>query len=236
MTLVAEPRRAYEIALDETETALALLRFYTAANLIPGKASYLRPLGMENIEKHRYLAVKGGVLTATASDVKDNAGVFLTVNNDIIRMMRESGLDTLNSLLLEPKKTEFQQVLLDTLLLYSRHTLAKNLSDKLIAMFGALDAFMLNDDNEPIQQNMSERIAFTVSNDSKERAAIVATVKKAYGMRSRFIHHAQKVEDTELIQGLLIIVWRFFLILIVEHNRFPTRRELFADLERRKFA
>jgi len=237
MRLIAESRRAFEIALDETQTALALMRLFTKANLLPNKTSYCRPLGMENIEQQRYLIVTDGVLSQSGRGILQGDGdVFLSLSDEYVSMMRLSGLDAANTLLMTPKKSEFQKALLDTLILYSRHTLAKNVSDKLLAIFGALDSFLLKDDNESIQQNISERIAFAVGQNSGERSKIVSLVKKAYGLRSQFVHHAQKVDDADLIREFLMVVWRFFLWMLFNHAHFPTRKALFDYLNERKFA
>lgn len=84
---------------------------------------------------------------------------------------------------------------IDTLILYSRHTIAKNASDKLLAIFGALDFFLLKDGNESIQQNIGERIAFAVGQNGGERVKIVSLVKRVYGLRSQFVHHADAFTD-----------------------------------------
>ena len=162
--------------------------------------------------------------------------MFLSLSDQYVALMRQSGLDAANELLMWPKKSEFQQALLDTLILYSRHTLAKNASDKLLAIFGALDSFLLKDDNESIQQNISERIAFAVGQNGGERAKIVTLVKRAYGLRSKFVHHAQNVDDNDLIREFLMVVWRFFLWLLFNHSRFSTKKALFDQLEALKFA
>ncbi len=163
-------------------------------------------------------------------------GVYLSLSDKIVTLMRKSGLDAANALLTLPKKSEFQQALLDTLVLYSRHTLAKNVSDRLLAIFGALDSFLLKDDNESIQQNISERIAFAIGKNGGERAKIVPLIKRVYGLRSQFVHHAQKVDDADLIREFLMVVWCFFLWLLFNHAYFPTRKALFDHLDERKFA
>ena len=237
MKLVAESHRAFEVALDETQTALALLRLFTRANLLPNRTSYCRPLGMEGIEQQRYLIVTDGVLSASGRGILQGDGdVFLSLSDEYVAVMRQSGLDAANALLVTPERSEFQQTLLDTLILYSRHTLAKNASDKLLAIFGALDSFLLKDDNESIQQNISERIAFAVGKNGGERVQIVALVKRAYGLRSKFVHHAQNVDDNDLIREFLMVVWRFFLWLLFNQSRFSTKKALFDHLDALKFA
>ena len=235
--IVAEPQQAFEIALEETEVALALVRLFSAANLVPGAVSYCAAWGRENIEKFCYFVAEGeGHLSSSGEGVHENADLFLKLDDNMIAMMKSSGFDAVCALLSADPKTEFQQELLDALLLYSRHTVAKNLSDKLLAIFGALDSFLLKNSNESIQQNIAERIAFAIGMNGGERQAVAGKIKRAYELRSKFVHHAEKVDDLELIQEFLMIVWRFFLGLIVNHPVIASRQALLDDLEKRKFA
>lgn len=237
MSLFAEPTHAYQVVLEATETALALLRFFSEANMIPGATSYILPRGKENLESDQYLVIHSNERALPHSGISDRSFRPWVLSEETMRQIVEAGLPGLCAVAFAPKKTEFQQALLDAFFVYSRHSLAKSLSDELIYVFTALDSFLLQDASEPIQQNIGERLAFTISSDGAERMAIVRDVKKAYGLRSRIIHHAAKVDEVDVIQRLLLYVWRLFLLLFhrAALGEYKTKGQYFEYVNRMKF-
>jgi hypothetical protein len=63
----------------------------------------------------------------------------------------------------------------------------------------------------------------------------VRTVKAAYGLRSRFIHHGQTVEDLDTTQEFLLIVWRFFLCLVLNNEKYANRTEWIDKMDEQKY-
>lgn len=235
MTVIAEPIRAFEVALEETEMSLAVLRLFTAANFLPGVISHCTPLGKENVEQYRYFLTNPLYLSDDRG-VYEKANVFLTLSNEAVTRFRQSGLDAINDLLTMESRSEFQQSLLDTLILYSRHTLAQTISEELMSVFAALDSFLLKDNSESIQQNLGERIAFTVGQSVTERSDIIEKIKKVYDLRSKAVHHAKKIDEVTLVQEVLVIIWDFFLRLLSNHSAIPDRKAFFDALYQRKLA
>lgn len=233
--VIAESNMAHTIAEEEAEAALAFLRLFTPANLIPSRVSYLRPYGKENVETYTYFATIPGAVMHGTGLVDHVMGPTILKSSDIIAI-RQGGLDKLNSILNSSARSKFQEALLDALTLYSRHTIAKTPSEKLLNLFTALDTFLLKDASEPIQQNIAERLARVVGQTTDERLEIVQQTKKIYGLRSQFVHHGESVEDLEALQRFLERVWKFFLALIHTSDRFQTREAFIEELERQKMS
>jgi len=57
-------------------------------------------------------------------------------------------------------------------LIYSRNSIATDISDKLLFVLVALESMLLKDSNEPLQKNIGERMAFLVGDSAQSRKVI----------------------------------------------------------------
>lgn len=231
--LFAEPRRASEIAFEEADRAVALLRFYSPANYIPGLISYCTLRGREHVEGTTQLIVREGRIEGYSEHSLNRSSPFWILDAEHIAEFEACGLRTLSELLIKEKPTEYQAALLDSVLLYSKAALAKNPTDKLIATLVALESFLLKDGNESIQQNLAERIAFLFKVSAKERMEKKRQVLRAYGLRSAFIHHGHQIDTEEMdrLQEFLLTAWLSFNILVEAAHTYATKEQLFDQLE-----
>lgn len=231
--LFAEPRRASEIAFEEADRAVALLRFYSPASHIPELISYCTLRGREHVEGAKRLIVRDGMIDGYSEHSLDGSSPFWVLDSEHIAEIEACGLRTLNDLLTKEKPTEYQAALLDSVLLYSKAALAKNPTDKLIAVLVALESFLLKDGNESIQQNLADRMAFLFKVSAKERMEKKRQVIRAYGLRSAFIHHGHQIDTDEMerLQEFLLTAWLSFNILIEVANDYTTKEQLFDQLE-----
>ena len=233
--LQAELRRAQEIALEEAENTLSLLRIYLPSNFHPSIPSYCRPFGREGIECDLIFSVVG------SSSPTWVEGVPITVRRwhltkSTFEDFKQLGLGDLQGLYLLEKKSEFQTALLTSVMTYSKSSLMRQPSDRLIYIFTALDSFLLQDNNEKIQQNIAERIAFTISKEAGERMKIKKTIIAAYAMRSAAVHHGQTLKDREIMIEFLQITFRFFASMIIDNGRHKSRQDFFNEVETLKFS
>lgn len=232
--LCAEPERAFEIALEETEKSLSLLRFFSPSNLHPEIPSYCTVLGKENVDIVKHLIIRDNKLIWISSSVVDKALQDWVIDDQLLSIMRSPGLDILSNVLVKDCKTGFQDIVLDSLMLYSRSSLAKNLADKLVYILVALESILLKNENEPIQHNIGERMAFFIGADLSERKSIIKNVKKAYTLRSSFIHHGRTVEDIKTLTAFMRNAWMFFSQVILNVNHFITKEQFIDAIENRK--
>lgn len=234
--LSAEPQRAKEIALEESEKSISLLRFFAPSMLLPEIVSYCTVLGKENLETIKYLAIKDDKLLRITDEIVDKASQPWIINNEFISMIKNEGLDNLHNLLIDDQKSKFKETLLNSLLIYTKSCLHKDLSDKLIYILVALESILLKNENEPIQQNISERLAFFIARKINERKEIIKNVKRIYDLRSSFIHHAHSIDDIESLRVFMHNVWSFFHTLIKNIDNYTTKEHLIKTIEERKLA
>lgn len=234
----AEPRRAYEIAAAESENAMNILRFFATANFHPTKICYSAPWGKQHQDSDRYLLVKDDKIIGHTSGFSDRSRVHWNLSNEELQMYAETGLDVLSNLLKAEKLTDFQKSVLEALFLYSRSSLAKQLSDRLVYILVALESIFLKDCNEPIQDNISLRMAYMQPVSVEERHAITRNVKATYALRSSFIHHGHSisVDDTATLQEFVKNAWFSLQALVPLAVTEITKEEFFNNLEDRRLA
>ena len=234
--VVGELQRSEEIAVDHVEKVLSLLRFYSPANFDPRLVSYCTLLGSENEERRIALFSSGTKLVHVRRGFTDPSAFPWALRSAQIAAIRQAGLDKLALVLEKPDKTDFQSDVLGSLLLYSRSSLTKDISGKLVYIFAAMESILLRDTTEPIQQNLADRVAFLVSQDADRRMEVANLLKKVYGLRSSFVHHGRQITDLELLKNFMKTAWDFFHRLIRNIDQFPTKKDLLDTIDRMKFS
>ena len=146
------------------------------------------------------------------------------------------GLQRLHDILISNKRSELDEAVLEAVLLYSRCTIAKDPADKLVYILVGLESILLKDPNEPVTQSLSERIAFLVASDLEKRKGVVQAIKKAYKLRSDFLHHGASFQSLEILRQLMEIAWYAVLALIGSTCELNTRKELLDHLDDQKYS
>ena len=54
---------------------------------------------------------------------------------------------------------------------------------------------------------------------------------KAYGLRSDVVHHDRSISSVELLTEFLMVVFRFFITLLRDQEKYQTREEFFAAVK-----
>ena len=127
--------------------------------------------------------------------------------------------------------TEYCCALCDALILYSRQTIAVEVSDKLVFALSALESMLLRDSNEPIQKNLGERMAFLIGQTAEERKSIVKNIDETYRIRSAFVHHGQTARHVETVNRFLVNAWTTFSRLMDLSIKYKTKAALIGALE-----
>lgn len=233
----AEPKRAYEIAFEEVDRTVSVLRLMSPANIHPAKISYSAPIGSQHEDSYIYLIVESGKIVGLNSGLIDRSRTHwnLTIE-DLTNWAPE--LEVLSMLLNKEKLTDFQESLLDALILYSRSSLAKQVSDKLVYMLIALESVFLKDSSELIQDAISLRMAYMQDVSIEKRRAIISNVKAVYKLRSSFIHHGQSIsiDETNILTEFMMNALLSLAALIPLAASEITKEQFFSNLENRRLA
>jgi hypothetical protein len=229
----AERTRAEEVAIEEAEAAVGLLRYFAGASLSSRLVCFCVPLGKENVHKFQAILFRDGSLENWTEKVAQTNWSCWTLPTAEINHLRTTQLDALSEIYRDPR-TDLHQRIIEAVLLFSRVSIAHDLSDKLVLLFASLESLFLRNQNEPIQQNLADRLALITGSDLAERKEIVLTTKRAYGLRSRFIHHAQAIEDLSVMDKFMVYAWRGIYNIIANRNQFATLDALLEKIDERK--
>jgi hypothetical protein len=225
----AESRRAYEIAFEEAEKAVAILRLFSKAAFIPEVASCCVPLGQKSAQTATYFVFFEGMLVSSVNSIVGSEQTHFVIGPPQIELMNMAGISAFIRLFYKEGRNQFEEVVFNSIMIYSRGLLAISASDKLIYIFSALESLLLKNDSENIQQNVADRIAFTIENAPDKRMDVVENYKAAYDLRSKYVHHAQTVADVDTLTTFLQVVWKFYLALV--HRELPKYKDKVAFLK-----
>ena len=232
--LVAESRRAGQIALDEIERTLNILRFFEPANFHPIFVSHCAIIGKQNIQTTKYYVVENNVLTSSTASMIDDSYRPWKIETQLLVHIQNHGLNILNSILLSENRTDFHNTIIDTLQTYSRVGLASNYSDKLVYLLVTLESLLLKNSSEPIEQNVAERMAFSLTKVPSQRKKIIENFKKMYALRSKFVHHANDVEREHIdsLSRFMFNVWQLLNMIINHANSFQNREQMIEAFDK----
>jgi hypothetical protein len=157
-----------------------------------------------------------------------------TITKEQRAHMESAGLMVLSSLAQNPL-CEYEESLLNSLLIYGRACYQLDQNDKLLQIMTAVEMFALRSDSEPIQAALADRLAFAISHDPNTRQQIAQNLRDAYKQRSGRSHHGKSITEKETIEQFLRNAWAFFLTAIQGVGRYRTRVEFLDHLDRTKY-
>lgn len=230
----AEPGRGYDFAQELAETAVALLNFFHPAHGNPRMRSYTTLLGQENMRTEKILVVENGLIRGGRSSALDKAASPWVLDDAKIRDLKEGGFDRVSALWENEKNSEYNASVLNALLLYSKSSLNLNLTDRLIYILAAIESILLRNNNEPVQKNIGERMAFLIRKTVEERKRIIHVVDEIYRARSSFLHHGQGVKSIDVLEEFMTYAWTAMLTLVLEAKNFQTKSDLLDAIENLK--
>lgn len=236
LKIVAEPRRAYEIAIEETEKSVALLRCLYCLNCSPFYVSYSVPLGQENLKSYRYFLVKDNKITFTSSGGERSNLTEWRIDDESVKLMRSFGLEKLSDLIKKNKKTSFQTDVMNALLLYARSSLQNELSDKLTYILTPLEAILLLNPQGFNTQDLAERLVLLVDKDLEGRKHALDIINKIYNLRLKFVYGEYKDDDVKVLEEFMTIAWTFFVNLVAYSDVYLTKEEFIKSIDNLKFS
>jgi hypothetical protein len=206
-SLCAEDRRARELALEKADKYMTLLQFYS----IPARsylvASHAAPLGYRPYRMRRTIAVGASTFRHSAGMAEPSSWLYITSAHRTF--MEKMGLMVLSSLA-QGSACEYEEKLLNALLIYGRACYQFEPLDKLLQIMTAMEMFALGNSSEQITGSVADRLAFAIA-DPAARRAVAQNFREVYEIRSRRSHHGRHSSDVVTIEKFLENAWTFFL-------------------------
>ena len=229
----SSPDKAREAALNVVERTLGVLSLLSPGALHASEASGVCLWG-----SHRRQSASTFEIRADGHSSSWEGATAPFPGSEVFDRTRavefEPILKSLHELLSADGKTAFAEKVLDALSVYRRAVISPEPAEKLIFVFVALEMLLVRDGNESLQDNVATRMAFLIGADVQGRRQIVKTVKEAYALRSKFIHHGNMQVRAEEADPFLLAAWRCLLELVNAIDRFASKDDLLNDLDDRK--
>lgn len=236
VNIEAEPTHAYAYGLAVAADAAALLRILSPGVLIPTIRTYITPLGRKRMDRDIAVVLEGTVVAKMTESLAIRGDPLWKISSAQLHEMRSIGLEDLSSLLEDRDLSDYEEILLSALRIYSRCALEDQLTEKLLHVVVAMETVLVKDSSEPIQDNVALRVAFLTGRTVEERRAIVELVKAAYRKRSAFVHHGEAAKDDGSMAQFLLRAFHLFLTLAHHRRNYQSRAALLNALEDRKLA
>lgn len=223
-TIEAEPGYASDFALEEAQKITAVLGIFSGATLIPDIKCVSNIKGSENIAQSTiFFENDEGSFQMSSSIIDSSSAKSWRLGQREIIEIRKTGLDKISSLLASQSLNDFEKSVLNSVFLYSKSAFTADPVEKVVYILSSLESILLKNENEPIQQNLAERIAVFTAKKLDERKFIIKTIKSVYGVRSKYLHHGHTSLELKLISDFMMQVWVFFIQLLENIERFKNQ-------------
>ena len=236
-TLEAEPKHALQYTMLEAQRITSILGIFSAGVFVPNVRCASKVKGSENIaETTTFLHAGDYDFQMNSGIVAMSSNQFWRLSKDRISEIKNVALDKLSEMLNADSLNEYEDAILNSVLLYSKSAFTLDPVEKVVYILSALESIMLKNNTEPIQQNLAERFAVFSVDQLKERKEIIKSIKDVYGLRSRYLHHGQKSSELELVESFMLYVWKLFISLINQKNEFTTKIEFLNAIDDHKLS
>lgn len=237
MNLVCEPEYANDFAVMTAQRVTSFLGIYSSAMLVPDVKCISKIKGTENLAQSTTISRTDSNRLSIQRGILDRApGQHWHIAETDLDRYAKGGLGILSEIAIKEQPTEFESLVLNTSLLYSKAAFTAEPLEKLVYMLSALESILLKNENEPIQQSLAERMAIFTSQELTERKTIIKNVKAVYRLRSRYLHHGHSSSELEELSDFFIRVWIFYVQLLAKSRAFTSKSEFLDAIDDRKLS
>jgi hypothetical protein len=233
--VVAEPIRGDQLALERSDGAIAVLRLACPAIMSPHKWAPIDPSFVDRLSASILLRIEDKKIVGQHNSLRPRMLDQWLVNRQDI----EDNFRTIWGFghnLLATSQNEFQEILLDALLHYSRSLLKSDIAERLLYVVTALESLFIKDPKENIVQNLRERMAALAGPSKSERLKLLETVSRVYELRSAFIHRGLAVKDFPMLEQFFADAWTTLFFILNNYNKWRTKQEFLRAIDEHKFS
>lgn len=233
VAIVAEPERARERAMSETEQSLAVLRYCLACFHPP---QYRARLGIKGL-----VSLIDRPVLPSLCEASEKFGLSvpysepLDLSADVARMER-AGLSALSGIVSEPSRNQFQQTLLRAIEWLSDSIVQVKTENRLLSLTTCLETLLTPTEREPISNAIAEGAAILLADQVADRKGVKRRVKYLYGLRSAVSHGGRKEIAVADADELQVIATRLVSRLVLTEERFESKEKLLDWIEDEKMS
>jgi hypothetical protein len=232
LTVEAEHLKAEMIAKVETESAVAMMRFACPYIMNPwvwcpidptfvagfGGTTLLHVEERQIVYEHSALPAEMSIWHLHEPDAKDIFDQIWKYGHNLIVIERN----------------EFQSILLNSLIHYSKSLLKPDISERLMYIITALEMLFVGR-NEQMAKSLSERLAIILATSPDERLHVATAIGNAYDDRSRFVHDAVPVSDRPRLEDFFLKAWTTMYMMLGNYRMWKTKADMLAYIDSYRF-
>ena len=225
-----------EAAVMQAELTCAVLRAAAPQSCSPTGRSFLQPITLESQAHTRAMLIDPSTQNASmptfSMDGLNGLPDGLAVTRENVSGLWEDGqLGYAHALLSSNAPSAFQEHLVRSVLIYTRHRLSADPIEKVIFTISALEVLLFAGQRGLDQRTTKRRLAGALAGSIKFKEYIDVNVAAAYGLRNGFLHHGHSLADLRSVEHFLRIAWLFFRRVFPQHERWSTPREYCTSLD-----
>lgn len=226
----AEEEKCLEIAMQETEKSLTILRFFSPAVFVPEVPSYFGRMGHTELPQD-YVFIFHNTFPKITENIAEIREFIWTITEDQLNQLKILGLEVASKLIAQTEYSDFEKLLINSISLFARAITSNTFNDKLVFSLVSIETLLLKNSQEPIQNNVGQRISFLTSQELKDRKNIMKEIQKAYDLRSSYVHHGETKEDYMLLQKIQHLVWVALRNVLFMKDKFKSQKDLIDYIE-----
>ncbi len=231
VTICGVQEKCLQMAVQETEKALLMLRFFSPTAFIPQIPSYFGRMGHVNLPIGHYFVTENDSPPITIKQNEEKKEYQYKLRTEDLAFLKTSGLDVLNELLKQNTYTDFEKLLLNSISLFTHGIVSSDYHDKIVFCLASIETLLLQNTTEPIQYSIGLRLAFITTNIYTERKKIIALVKDAYRIRSSYLHHGKREESMETLTLLQHTIISAFKNVMSNRTKFLNQAQMIEYIE-----
>lgn len=226
--------RAVEVALEDVARVVEIIRAFQFPAIRSGVRSYIALKGQEASPTEFTFTIGPEGTPRSHRSIIGAMPMELLIDQKIFHHLQMSNVWYACSWL-SRNRTDLEEHILQSLSLLSKSALTTELSDRLVYVFAALESLLVANETDPIMNAVAERFAFFSADKGDDRIELRDRIRRAYGMRSRFVHHGHEPSDREMIDAFLYDVHLFFMMLVGRSKDFQSKDALLKRIDEIKF-
>ncbi len=230
ISVKAELRRCIQIAKEETEKALMVLRLFSPTTFVPEIPSYVGMMGKISLPSTYLFYFEDG-RSLNQEELDERRDPRWIITDQDMQLFGRLGLNHASELTRKEEPTKLESTLLTALMIFTKGVSAHDHQEKLVFTLASIETLLLEDSTEPIQRSMGQRLAFLCESTAQKRREVVDLVKDAYRYRSRYLHHGESKSEIKLLQKLQHAVWTGFMNVLRARDRFSSKQDLLNAVE-----
>jgi hypothetical protein len=232
--VVAEPLRARELAEQETQRSLDLLRYS-----IPALYSDENRIRID-LSSQSSFSYQPTLIISSAGFIEDRRRLNRTyeLSKSNLEVLKKARIFEVSNILGKPYEqvNDFEKTLLRGIHWFASSQTQIEMENEFLNLTTCLEVFFTPEGGDPISNSVAEGVAFILGKDLATRKRLKHRVKKLYGYRSRISHGGHTDILNQDLFDLKHIAMNLLIKMIEWREKFVSRKELIDHLEYQKLS